>query len=407
MTLSNVDYYLSEKERASINIMITLMIISLMPWFVYFYFSEYVSLGVTTVLSGVALLYSPSSFKLKGYSLYAFILILLVSVIIINGNINSYIGAIIRSLPVFVFLSAKDRIRIGALKQFDKFFFVIISISLVFWIIYLLGVPLPHSHLDRIADNQYEYDNYYVFLRHTYFLDMAFPRFSSIFLEPGYVGCFLVLLLFLDGYNFKKAKSIVYVVALFFTFSLAGWLFFFVLYIPFLYEKGKGKWLYVLFSVLIVGALLYISQSGSDNVVNAMIGKRLIVEDGSIAGYNRSTESLDYYWANNFWNSDDVLWGIRDRFELYDFSGSVDGRTFIIKNGIVAAILYLMFMLICYMNNRSRNGLWYFITCFLIVYRGMSIMLMSAFLFVFVIGLVLLRMDASPKVLQEKKRSMK
>ncbi len=380
-------YQVVGKERIAVNLLVTQMIFALWPWFIFFYVSGGIQYALGPVLAFLSLLISPSSFRLTHKSLGISLLLLIAAILGTEGNLNAYLASILRCIPFLVFMAAKQRVRIEVISTFNNWFIGIISVSLFFWILHLIGIPLLHTHLDTVADNTYEFDNYFFFIRNTHYLfaDSFFPRFNSIFLEPGYVACFIVLMLFLDKFDFRKPRTIIYMVALVLTFSLAGWLFFFVALIPYVNQRGRTKWAYIGFLAIIVIAFVFFNNSSETNVVNSMIGNRLRIENGEMVGYNRANDELETLWKQGFLSSPDALWGLRNRYySQHDFGASVDARAYIIRFGVIAFLFYVWFLVRCLRAKWSSKGLWVFIIVALFAYRGYSIMFNDALLFVYI-----------------------
>lgn len=379
----------TQSQRKSIFMFELLILFSLWPWFLYFFVSKYVLFSLEVIFSVLAYVFSPTSFQLTRRNLAIFLLLFLAALLGTSGNINAFYGTILRCIPFFVFMCAKSELRITTINVFNKIYCWILGVSLFFWILHLLGMPFPHTHLTLGDDSGYEFDNYFIFVRDTgLFVNEFFPRFCSIFLEPGYVACFIVLMLFINKFDFRKLPNLVYLASLIMTFSLAGWLFFFIALIPYVTQRGKMKWIYLVFVGIVVVSFIYFNNSNSYNAVNVLIGNRLKFENGEMVGYNRVNQELEYTWKNQFWKSDKILFGFRDDYyDLYNFGASVDSRAYIIRFGLLAMIAYVVFLVKCLRVNMSRFGLWFFIVVVLFVYRGYSIMFIDALLFIYVAGM--------------------
>ena len=384
----------TKKYNGSTFLMAILMIITMSPWFYFFYQPEATTAFlINVIIASVAFILSSGSFKFIGSSV-VFLVFITAALFGTAGNANAYIGTVLKAVPFLFFLCADDHYKCATIKVFNNIFSWIIVVSLFFWLLYLLGLPLPHTLLKE--RDMYTFENYYFFLRNIHNLDKVFfPRFCSIFLEPGYISCIMALLIFLGNYDFKKWQNIIYLIALFFTFSLAGWLFFFILFIPFLRNKGSLRWYYLGGLSILIMTFVYLNYySQGDNVVKKMVGARIEVEDGEMVGYNRSNDDLNYYWANKLVPEGKLLMGLREDYtEKYNFEGAVELRAYVVRFGLIATILYLFFMYACYRKNKSQFGLWYAIVAFLFVFRGYHVMFTSFFLFVYSGGLAILKIN--------------
>lgn len=393
-----------KRVRVAVNLLVMQMIFALMPWFIYFFVSGWLNYAMGPVLAISAYLVSPSSFRMTAKNMGIFTLLFLAAMLGTSGNMNAYIGTLFRCIPFLMFMAAKQEVRIEVVNTFSKWYVWILGVSLFFWILYLIGTPLPNTHLDLIGDNTYEFDNYYFFTRNTswFYADSFFPRFNSIFLEPGYIACFIVLMLLLDHFDFRKRRNIIYLAALIMTFSLAGWLFFFLALAPYLSRRGRVKWAYFAVLSLVIGAFVYFNFSNESNAVNKLIGERLKVEDGRMVGYNRANEEVRALWENGFIFGPDALWGLRERyFSSHDFGASVDSRAYIIRFGIIAFLFYVWFLIRSLRAKWSSKGLWMFIIVALFAYRGYSIMFNDALLFVYIGSLEALLLEQNVKKIQK------
>lgn len=305
----------------------------------------------------------------------------------LGGNLYAYFGGLLGISPFIVYLFFCDDVKIRFLQIFNYSFSLVIVISLFFWILFLIGIPLPHSSL-TFGEN-YTYDNYYFFLRFNR-IDLLsfFPRFYSIFIEPGELACYLVFLLFLDGFRMKW-YNIVYIIALILTFSLAGLFLLIFTLIPSILKKtgGKDKRSIVLLLLLLVGGAYYAINSKEDSVAYQLLGSRMQIDDetGTIEGYDRSTADFNNYWKNHFLKSNGIWFG---EGQNLPYQG-VDLKIFIARFGIFPLLFYILFLLTCTFYRNSYKGYWCFVLLVLIVYRGYSMMFYPGVLVLFTSGLSL------------------
>ncbi len=272
---------------------------------------------------------------------------------------------------------------------------VVLSVSLIAWLLYLSGVPLSYD-MQEYSDGLYYFQNYRFFLRNTTMgIDAFFPRFCSIFLEPGFLGCLISLLLI--SRKFKKDYwLIIMLIALFLTFSLAGWLITIIGFV--LYKTVNARRIIV--TVLSMGlALLAINYfarnyNEGDNAVNYLIFERLSFDankTGNISGYDRSTEQTsDWFW-NSFINSPDILFGSESSKTILEINDT-DFIAYIIRYGIVGFLLFMAFTLYPFFsssisNKRRRISLLvYSMTFFLIFLQTIHLIFSIMYLSVFILG---------------------
>lgn len=85
---------------------------------------------------------------------------------------------------------------------------IIIAISLVPWILYLLGVPLPHSGPILLENGFHWVTNYYFFLSGEELNPLKFPRFRGMFIEAGQIATVCVFLYFANNKKLRLWQKI-------------------------------------------------------------------------------------------------------------------------------------------------------------------------------------------------------
>lgn len=342
----------------------------------------------------------PQYFSFRRKSVFNIMILYLVSYFAATrGNLNAYLGMLIMASSFLFFAGLKNQYK----KEFFEFFIrvlsVLLTISLLGWILYLLGVNLPnfddfYGFSERRNEAQYLYSNYYIFLVNlNAFTDIILPRFSSFFLEPGYLGVMLVVLLYINKFNFKKKQNIILLVALFFTFSLAGWLLGIIAYIAFrIKESDRKVFVFISLTIFMLSFNLFFSTyNNGDNVVNELILSRLQYDDsrGTISGYNRTGEDFDKWFSQEFLVSDDVLFGL-DMKKLFGETSAVGWKVYMVNYGLVGLFLYLLFLFYVYNKHRNYDNFVLFIIYILIFARGHHIIYWSAFPILYLSGCVIL-----------------
>lgn len=261
------------------------------------------------------------------------------------------------SLVSVVLLPVKEKLYL--LKAIINCFVVILLISIPAWILYLLGVPLPHSGLIYHSDNFHEFYDYYFFRVAAKF--SFFPRFGSIFLEPGQLATPCAFLWYLNGANFSR-KNIVLLVAIILSFSLVGYgLVAFGFVARRIVDTSKYRILKVFLALSVVlGAFFYLSQNeSSDDPVQELILSRLEYDDElGIVGNNRLSGQFRARYEVFIKSSDRYL-GIHDKLVSgYDWTGNCAGiQKFIVHRGIIGFSVFMMFILTLFWYKRSLSSL--------------------------------------------------
>lgn len=263
-------------------------------------------------------------------------------------NIIGWVSSLIRIIPpLFIILLSNER-ALEFFSFFKKVLSYLLLLSIIGWVLYLLGVPLPHGQItfgEIDGGARYYYNNYYLFL----VADSSrfeVPRFEAFFTEAGYLGCILSVLLFSEGFVIKKKpQNIIFLIALVLSFSLAGWL---ISLLGYLILKLKPSVRSVFVVVILIGVFFTIFSvsrvyNGGDNILYNYVFNRLEYDSGAgtIQGYNRSSASTADYFED-FLRSDKLLLG-----EGADSLGTdnVDWKSFMIRYGLLATLLVLLYYL--------------------------------------------------------------
>lgn len=318
-----------------------------------------------------------------------------------RGNLNAYLGMIITSLNVLIFIGLNDKYKIDYLNFFTKAFSILIGISLLGWIIHLLGLSMPYSNVsygfsEQRNEAQYFFQNYYFFLENegTKYLEILVPRFSSVFLEPGYLGIILIILLYLNKFNFKNKYNIILLIALVFTLSLASWLLGLFVYIAFVIRNNKNRIrTIILISVGVFGFYSFFnSYNNGKNIIYETIISRVKYDDsrGTISGYNRTDENFDYWFKFHFLRSSDILLGV-DVQGLFRGTTNVGWKVYWANYGLVGLTLYLLFLFYPFIKNKHYSSFIFLFLYIMIFARGHYIINFSVFPILYLCGFAKLK----------------
>lgn len=379
-----------EKYKGSIYICVFALLSTLKVSFLL-NINQYLLALIVSVLLFCTYVTNKKMYKYDAVTISMFALFLASAIFSTRGNLNSYIGIILLIIPFFFICSLKSEYKLLLIKCLDKVLSITITFSLIAWCIYLLGFPLPHHFYSW---GSYDFDDYYFFIKIQDIISYySFPRFQYVFTEPGYFGCLCVIMIYLHEYDFKKWQTIIYVAALVLTFSLAGYILFFVGFIPFFLIKKKGKLKYALTFVVLCFLFYYLVMVNKDNVFASMFAYRLQFEDGAMVEYNRTSFDFENWWnsyylmeGNLFFGNDTMLTNM-----FHDELVGVDLRVFVARYGIVALILYLWSMIYYYSRNKSRLGFFYLLIFLIFYYRGYTVMFYMGFPMLYVLGISLLK----------------
>ncbi len=265
-------------------------------------------------------------------------------------NFNGLVSIFLRLYPLFFMFLLKKEYKHDLYIVFRKGLGVLFAVSAFFWLLYLFGMSLPYSVVEygKLDEGGYQYmfENHYLYLVNITALFYLFPRFSCVFLEPGYTGCMLSILLYLGRFKFSKEywENMVFLIALLLTFSLAGWGLTALAAFFLIVHKSKKRFLWLLVASIAFGLFYFVvtTWNNGDNIVNLLIFDRLEFDASSgIVGNHRYSESVnDEFWYH-FIYSDKLLFGgvdPADYSEFYNSSNEVSAVAYIMRYGFIAFV---------------------------------------------------------------------
>lgn len=283
-------------------------------------------------------------------------------------SVVSLLITLITIIVAFILITCPCSKKVYIIKAFTNTTVIIIGVAIIGWILYLLGVNLPH-YTDT-SDPFYIHTIYYIFNLNGFPNLQLIPRFAGPFLEPGHLGTMSVFLLYLNEFKLGKIQNIILLIAVILSLSLAAYGLLVGAVLLTLYIKKHYGLLVCIMSFFIfigLGATLY---NGGDNPINQAIVLRLEMDsDGEIAGNNRTTGAFDRAY-DRFLESDQLLFGVgnaafgtrgngTDNITI----GCATYKRYFYLRGIFGSVLIIAFLLFYFIHYKSKQG------CgFLIVY---------------------------------------
>lgn len=184
-------------------------------------------------------------------------------------------------------------------------------------------------------------------------------RFSSIFDEAGVVGTLNGLILSAIGISKLNYKSIILLIAGLISFSLA---FYIILLLNLLFTFNLKRILIVI--ILFLGIVFFTGDK-----FEKLIASRFVIENGTIAGDNRTHEAFEIYYNQLFENGGpDLIFG-RGKItaeNVEELEGPSSYKVVIVRYGLVGISLFVLFYAFCvYYCNNSLKG-WFLFLVFII-----------------------------------------
>lgn len=360
-------------------------------WFTWYYFTPLV-LSVTCFLLALPwFLFSRTDIHLSKSSLLSVALLIFAKLYTVDGatfGVAAYIQSFVALSPLLFFLLMKKNLQILFIDFFTKSMSILLFVSLIIWILLLIGVPLPNfGIISHKAWDAYVYENYILCLRNTVVYDI---RFCGIFLEPGHLGVVCTLLLFLNRFQLKRRDLQIILLANLFTLSLAAYVLLLISLFIYILIFSSKRYLYIgiAISILSLGYFVGKTYNNGDNVINEFILSRLEYdEDSGISGNNRFSDSMEAYYLR-FLNSDDFLFGIGNaRFNSFDFGANAGYKVFLVRYGLFGLMLVLAFYLNLLLNNRTAFGVG-LLVLYALSFLQRSYPFWDALIYIYILGII-------------------
>ena len=270
-----------------------------------------------------------------------------------GNNVNAYIANLFNIAIFFSLFRLKDTELANLMTFLSKAMGGLLAVSAICFLLYLAGFPFPGVDAS-FADYQYSYTNYFFFMIDDRSLFTIFPRFSSVFLEPGHMGTATVFLLMTQFGKWKRWYNVSLQVATLLSFSLAAYVLYVVLIFLKLWVQGRAFMAKLTITVAIlamitIGSFFY---NNGENLLHDLIVMSMEVEDGELAGDNRVTEDFDKDFEK-LAKSSDIIFG--KKIENPEF-GNSGFKVYIYQNGIVGLLLVTFFYLSCMIGCKKKEG---------------------------------------------------
>lgn len=343
---------------------------SMYPWFVWNNKISILTLLVTAIIGGVYLLFNYEDFKPISLNSYIIVIVLLITLIYTSVGLSLFGVAtpLLLFWVLIILIKLRDNILYTLLQFITKYFAIILLISLICYILFLSGASFITPTFIKYNDGRYASLNYFAFIITSSNIYDSF-RFQSIFMEPGHMCMGLIPLILANKMNTKNKYVIILIIAVLFSFSLAG---FVTLTIGFLLLKAWRLHLKQIITVviLIVFVVVIINSFFGSEVWQYYVFDRLEFDknSGTIAGDNRASASFESVYRQ-FLKSDYLLFGDRD----IDVTahGAVSGfKKYIVQYGIVGCVMTAILYMIYFIIYRKYNLLVFSIVLILLLFQN-------------------------------------
>lgn len=318
---------------------------------------------IDLVLSVIALAIVPKNFFIHTpQRVYAsFFLAVAVMYTMLGSTITGYLAQFSMIFLPLQLVFLKNEYQVDLYKWLSKWYAILLCVSMGWWTLWLIGVPLPHNEIKLVWQHDdwgFIHQNYFLFQHHIalnpYRLTETVFRFNGFFLEPGHVGTITSIFLFVNRYDLKKWTSIVFIVVIALSLSSAAYALTLIGYC--LYRYTVDYWKVVLpIAGILVAIILFSQMNEGDNVVSDIIIGKFTREQGAIEGrFSSQTKEL---WRQAI--ADGSIWfGKGAGIQIKESAGY---KVFVLMNGVFGAVLTLLGYWIIQRINYSKLGFCLFI----------------------------------------------
>lgn len=268
----------------------------------------------------------------------------------------SFWAAMIRALLISsIFLIDKDSL-VWVYHYFKKILFVILLISLPFFLIYIIGL-YPFGPLSTYigGDGEGRVWNVYLFFSlQVNPITGEIIRFPAIFDEPGFLGVILAFVLAIERFDLRKTKNRLFALCGILTFSMA----FYVLTVLYFLLSTHLQVRQKLISLLVIAVFVFVGfvffqEQMTDQVINRFYSEEGFFWDTSgRVGLERQAVALE---GIRSLDQSEFLWG--RGYGAHDgraFAGSVTWERLIMQSGVVFTSLFIL--LILWYGSKKRNS---------------------------------------------------
>ena len=361
------DLFMHKLSQVSVYLAILIALFSARPWFIWG--NSYVEIIVLFffIISRVSLMKNKISRRDSSITIFCIILSIYIYIVNASDISTAFSLTCTKIIPLCLFIQLKNKEKELFIDGFTTLFSVILLISLFSFTLFQLGFSLPYAKISHSDAHYSEFYNYYTFIIDGHL--GIFTRFRSVFTEPGHVGMFAAIVMYVNNYRMSVWKFVVLMVTIIWSFSLAAYILTalgFVLYMQF---NCRTK--YYLFLIPFVLFIAYVSVSvyykeNRNSLISELIISRLeITKDGNISGNNRHTQEFTTYY-NQFKETPKYITGLSayEFGELPFLSGNASYKNYILQHGLIGIVLRALFGISCCNSYRSLQYLGLFVLYF-------------------------------------------
>lgn len=263
------------------------------PWFIW----NNSLLLLTTILFAIysffLLVTKKKSFSFQKIDLLfisSFILLCIWSSIYLK--IGAFLNNILICIIIMMLVGLKQDIKQSILNYITKWYSIFIAISLLAYILFVFGIFKISPSNISLDSGDYNSLNYYFFIIPVELQYDAFWRFRAFLMEPGHMMLGTIPLIFANDFNLRNKYVVILILAVLFSFSLAGYLTMFIGFVLLKSNRNSITDIIIfLLSILIIYIILNIT--GNSSFLDEQILDRINLNDWLGGNTRRTTKSFD------------------------------------------------------------------------------------------------------------------
>lgn len=380
------------------NIIAFILYLSIPPAIVWnFNHREGIFICITIALIFFLLLGYKQSISSIGIKIIPVFLVLFIYTSIRNDS--TLTGLVVSLLlPLILINNSQSNARI--IENFTKIYSILLIPSFIVYVMVIfLKIPIPYTitePLNALKTHSYFQYPFLVTIEPTY--NLSYYRFMSWFDEPGVVGTISGCILLMKGLNWEKWETYPLIISGIFSFSLA---FYILLLINVLLFNSLRNKLPIIIGVICLMFIFY-----NNDFVNRLIFDRFAIEDGTLAGNNRTTSQMDQFMKTYIY-SDKVLFGYGHHYSQIVNQGGSSYKNLIIDYGIIYFILLLSFTIVIsvYILKDIKTILRYMIIWWAIIFQRPYITMMLYFSLLY-LSIIYIKYKTDPSISNAKRKHL-
>ena len=330
---------------------------SLRPWFLWS-LGAYAYIIIAFSLLGYNLLSKDinynQEYNKKHLLLFCTYTILSLYLFFVSPNVtfNHFISVALLIVIFYIIFKVDGKLLKKSMKFISKSMACILILSIVGFILYLIGFPLQYQSVE-FGEDLYSFANYYFFLTGDDPSFISIPRFQSVFLEPSHMAIAATFLLMTECGEWKRWYNVILLISITISFSLEAYVILLCLFFlnKWIQRKHFMRNIIILISIFAIIVIGSFSYNDGDNMFYNLIVMRMEIDDGDLAGNNRTTDFFDAEYKS-FLNSSDIWFG-RDMDGSFGNSGY---KVFIYENGFIGCFFLIVFYSILLYNKKNKRA---------------------------------------------------